>query len=117
LKYKTPFDILKEFYEKEPALFYSNPCHKIMGLNSYLVMFYFLGQVGKDNTFLCTDYTEKGGHLMQKLEQNGMIQRLDDTGIIGYPYRFKVIKDATEGLRDYVNAGMNPFCQAYVSEK
>jgi predicted phage terminase large subunit-like protein len=33
LKYKTPFDILKEFYEKEPALFYSNPCHKIMGLN------------------------------------------------------------------------------------
>ncbi|MFN7225818.1 MAG: IS481 family transposase [Holosporales bacterium] len=37
LKYKTPFDILKEFYEKEPALFYSNLCHKIMGLNTFFL--------------------------------------------------------------------------------
>ena len=33
LKYKTPYDKIKEWFTKEPSLFRVNPSHKIMGLN------------------------------------------------------------------------------------
>jgi len=35
LKYKSPYDILIQYYEKDQTKFHSNPCHKIMGLNNY----------------------------------------------------------------------------------
>jgi hypothetical protein len=69
-----------------------------------LVMYHFLDQVGVNNTFVCTDLTEQGSRLIEKLERNGMLERLKYTGNPAYPHRFKVIRDATEGLKDHIAA-------------
>lgn len=64
----------------------------------YIVFHDFLRRVGAEKTFLATDMTNDGARLVQKAEQDGIIQKVSEPFGLLRLTRWKVIGDPIKNL-------------------
>lgn len=76
-------------------------CHKPGQNYGYIAAHHFLETVGEGNQFVTTDHTGAGARLFEKLEQDGLIRKMEKGGSLAYPHRYEIIGDPRENLRRF----------------